>query len=245
MATVTTSVDSGTGGAKIVWVAPSANGATIDAYKIEILNSADTTWTEDLTNCDGSGATIMTNLYCIVPMATLIAAPYSQALDELVEVRISAQNSEGWSTVSTTNTVGALIRTVPTAMATPTRGSSTTETQIQVDWAALTGADTGNSAITSYELLWDNNSGTANILLTDSLVTTYTVTGLTGGLSYLFKVRAKNVYGEGAYSSDATIAASTTPATMDPPTTATLSGSSEIQISWTAPADGSDALDGY
>jgi hypothetical protein len=49
----------------------------------------------------------------------------------------------------------------------------------------------------SYNLYWDNASGTTVYELVDSLVTSFTVTGLTGGLNYSFKVRARNVYGYG------------------------------------------------
>jgi hypothetical protein len=49
-------------------------------------------------------------------------------------------------------------------------------------------------------LYWDNGSGTTNIELINSLVTSYTVTGLTGGATYMFMVRASNIYGYGAFS---------------------------------------------
>jgi len=73
-----------------------------------------------------------------------------------------------------------------------------TDTTITVQWTALTGTQTGNSPILSYNLYWDNSSGTAVYELTDSFVTTFTVTGLTGGQNYIFKVRARNVYGYGS-----------------------------------------------
>jgi len=61
----------------------------------------------------------------------------------------------------------------------------------------LTGTQTGNSPILSYNLYWDNASGSTVYELEDELVTTFTVTGLTGGQNYSFKVRARNVYGYG------------------------------------------------
>jgi hypothetical protein len=74
-----------------------------------------------------------------------------------------------------------------------------------VKWTGLTGLSTGNSAILSYNLYWDNGSGTTNVQLTDSLITSYTVIGLTGGQSYKFKVRARNIYGYGDWSTDVII----------------------------------------
>ncbi len=76
----------------------------------------------------------------------------------------------------------------------------------------MTGTAAGNSDILSYSLYWDNGSGTSNIELTDSLVTSYTVSGLTGGATYLFKVRARNVYGYGTFSSELTFVPSDVPA---------------------------------
>ena len=67
----TTSINSATGSVKIVWTAPSTNGDNIDSYTINILENDGTTWTAETTDCDGSDSTIMSNLYCIVPMATL------------------------------------------------------------------------------------------------------------------------------------------------------------------------------
>jgi len=59
MTTVTTSIDSSTGGVKIVWTAPHDGSSTIDAYLIEIADSTSTTWTADTTNCNAASSPIM------------------------------------------------------------------------------------------------------------------------------------------------------------------------------------------
>jgi hypothetical protein len=64
----------------------------------------------------------------------------------------------------------------------------------------LISPNNGNSDVTSYSLYWDNSSGTPNILLVKSLTNTFTVTGLTGGNTYLFVVQATNIYGTGELS---------------------------------------------
>jgi hypothetical protein len=48
---------------------------------------------------------------------------------------------------------------------------SKTETEITLAWSPLIGVATGNSVITSYNLYWDNNSGTVNILVVSGLMT--------------------------------------------------------------------------
>lgn len=83
-------------------------------------------------------------------MSTLIATPFNLVLDSLVKVRVSAVNAAGSGTVSSTNTIGARIRTIPATMNLPQRGALTSTTRIQVTWSALTAPTTGNSAILSY-----------------------------------------------------------------------------------------------
>jgi hypothetical protein len=153
MAAVTTSIDALTGGVTISWVAPSSNSESIDAYIIKISDSTNSNYYEDTTDCDGSTTTVITNMACTIPMSTLTSSPYNLVFGDLVDVIASAHNSNGYGSYSPDNTAGATIRTVPAAMATPTRGTSTTASQIEIDWTALTlTADTGNSAITSYNL---------------------------------------------------------------------------------------------
>jgi hypothetical protein len=68
-------------------------------------------------------------------------------------------------------------------MATPTRGSATSASQIQILWTALTtAAETGSSTILSYNLYWDNGlGGDPAIQVTDSLVTSFIINGVTTG----------------------------------------------------------------
>ena len=54
MNSVTTTIDLTTGGIKITWTAPNSNSDPITRYIIEIGDKTATTWTETLTNCNGS-----------------------------------------------------------------------------------------------------------------------------------------------------------------------------------------------
>ena len=62
------------------------------------------------------------------------------------------------------NTAGAKLDTVPIQMTGPTVNVvDSTTTNIEIDWVALTSdADTGGSAITSYEVMYDQ--GTDNFI---------------------------------------------------------------------------------
>src|SRR5437762_1734809 len=102
-------------------------------------------------------------------------------------------------------------------MSAPVSGSSTSESQIEVTWSALTTPSNGGSTITSYNLQWD--SGSAGVTWTDvvGISPAYTSTsiilstGITAGSTYRFKVRAQNDIGWGSFSSSASIKAATTP----------------------------------
>ena len=113
---------------------------------------------------------------------------------------------------------------------------SYSDLEIIISWQALSGADAGNSAILSYNLYWNaGNSTTAVILVTDTLINTLSFTSLQGGVEYIFKVRAKNVYGYGEFSNEIGIDAVDIPAKVDI-TTVTLAVTNVI-IDWNAPFD--------
>lgn len=74
-----------------------------------------------------------------------------------------------------------------------TRGSQTSESQIEVFWSALTGTSTGGSSIDTYNLQWDAGSNGASWndihgqTGSESLALTYIQTsGITAGETYQF-----------------------------------------------------------
>jgi hypothetical protein len=142
-----------------------------------------------------------------------------------------------WSVVFTTSVTGS-----PTAVvATPGNGQAT------VSWTAPT--NTGGSTITGYDVEYSSNGGgswtSASTAFHSSTATTQTVTGLTNGTSYTFRVAAINAVGTGTYS--AASAAVTADGLPGAPSnvTATASGT-QATVSWTAPANpGSSPITGY
>ena len=144
-------------------------------------------------------------------------------------------NARGYGAYSEVNTAGATIETTPVAMAGPSFDPSTsTNTQIVLTWAALTGVNAGGSSvsITSYDLQWDQGTSTwQSLTSTTGSVTTYTVTALTGGTTYQFKIAATNKYGTGPYSSAVSIVAAQAPAQPAAPTVTI--DSIYVKIAWT------------
>ena len=113
----------------------------------------------------------------------------------------------------------------------PTEGPLTSHNQIEVNWLALTTPlEIGNSPILSYMLLWDNNSGSVDITVTDSDTLTSLITGLDQGNDYKFKVSARNIYGYGPFSDEVTIRASDVPDAMS--MVNIISVAQELKIVW-------------
>lgn len=181
MDAVVISTDTATGGAKITFTEPEDNSLSIDYYLIEIFEfGSSSTYTESA-SCDGSDSTTITNMYCIVPMTELTTV-FSYTLGQTIIARAKAHNTDGFSnTYSDDNTSGATATTVPAAMSTP-QYTALTESSVTITWTALaTDSEIGGSGITSYNLYWDNGSGSTTISLLDADQTSTDITGLTAG----------------------------------------------------------------
>jgi len=135
--------------------------------------------------------------------------------NQTIAIRVLATNKLGQRQYS--QVVESIrVRTVPTIMQPVNRGDQTTETQVEVNWLALSSeAEIGNSPILSYQLVWDKATGTANIVASSTMQLTKLLIGLTPGQDYKFKVCARNIYGCGPYSQTVTIRASSIPDTMN------------------------------
>jgi titin len=71
-------------------------------------------------------------------------------------------------------------------------------TSLGLTWSA--GATDGGAAVLDYTITFDQATGTDVVLASGILGTTYTATGLTAGLTYRFKVQARNTFGLSTYS---------------------------------------------
>ena len=159
--------------------------------------------------------------------------------------RVAAVNAAGTGMYSVVSAAVTPFTTpdAPTAVA-----GVVGNTQVVVSWTAP--ADNGGSAIIQYQVSYapqgSNDYGTwSTATATQSSSASFTVTGLTNGTSYKFKVAATNAAGDGSYStSSSAVSAYTTP---DAPTSVTgTAGEGEVALSWAAPAsNGGNSITDY
>ena len=230
-----TATASGTTTIDLTWTAPADDGGSvITGYKIEVSPNGSTGWTDRVAN------TGTTTTYSHTGLSAGTTRHY----------RVSAINANGTGAASnvddaTTDDAATTVPGAPTSLTATASGTTT----IDLTWTAP--ADDGGSAITGYKIEVSPNgtSSWTNRVADTGTTTTYSHTGLSAGTTRYYRVSVINSVGTGAASNvdNATTddAATTVPGA---PTslTATASGTTTINLSWTAPADdGGSAITGY
>lgn len=140
-----------------------------------------------------------------------------------------------YSRTSTTNITRLAFTTAPVAPSTPSAPTATRGNgQVALSWTA---PSNGGSAITDYEIDYSSNSGSSWDVFADgtSSATSATVTGLTNGTAYVFRIRAVNAAGT---SSSSPASSSVTPAAVPSAPTGVAGnfGNGQVALSWTAPS---------
>lgn len=161
------------------------------------------------------------------------------------DIRISGINSIGTGPASSTATATpATVPGAPTAVS-GTRGNAS----INVTWTAP--SSNGGAILTDYVIEWKTASGGSWATFADGLSTSTsaTITGLTNGTAYIFRVSAVNAQGTStAAAGSGSVVPATTP---NAPTSVTVTpnltlGVSRIDIAFSAPADnGGDTITNY
>ncbi len=218
----------------LFWTAPTnTGGAAITGYQIEVSPNGTSNW-DDLVEDTQSTKTTYTH--------TGLDAGTTR------HYRVRARNSEGAGAASSTDDATTLPATVPAAPA-DLIATADGATTINLSWKAPT--NTGGIPLTGYQMEVSPNGNTWTPVTPAHTGTgrTYSHTGLRANTTQYYRVYARNAKGLGAASNTANATTSAATATAPgAPTglTATASGQTTINLSWTAPTNtGGAAITGY
>ena len=76
----------------ISWTQPYNGGSVLSAYTILILTSDGLTFAQEMTVCDGTKASIVINNVCVIPISTLMTAPFNLPWGSSIYAKITATN---------------------------------------------------------------------------------------------------------------------------------------------------------
>ena len=215
----------GNGQVTLSWTAPVFNGgAAITDYMVEYSIDAGTSWATFADGLSVATSAVVTGLTGGIPHLFRVAA-----------VNVAGLGAYGVSAAVTPVTVAG----APTGVS-----GVAGNREVVVSWT--TPVSNGGAAITDYAVQFSSNGGTSWTTFADgvSASTSTTVTGLTNGTAYVFRVAAINVVGTGAYGQSATVTPRTVAGT--PTGLAGIAGDRQVTLSWSAPAsNGGAAITDY
>ncbi|MBG6103361.1 hypothetical protein IW249_003775 [Micromonospora vinacea] len=197
---------------------------------------------------------------------TIGTAAEQQAGTSVVLLPCSSGPAAGCFTVNPNGTLGISAMPARSSPATVTvsvvtRGSAGSANYVYASAPGTPATPTATAGVTSATVTWtapaNNGSPITGYLITpirdgvtqptvtfDASTTSRTLTGLTAGSSYAFRVAAVNAYGTGAASPpSAAVVPYTVPGA--PTNASATAGTNAATVSWTAPANGGSPITGY
>lgn len=140
----------------------------------------------EVTGCDGSQQSVIDSAYCEIPKENLAQSPHDIPWGSNLYIKVVAENSAGQGPESDLS-APVYYERIPDAPVIEQDLTQSTANQITVKWYAP--VETGGNPLLDYSLFWDAGLGGAFSTIQSGLtVTEYTMTGLTTGTTYRFKV---------------------------------------------------------
>ena len=171
----------------ITWSEPAINGDEITSYTILIRGEDSATYYTETNDCDGSDALIISSQQCSINVSHLRAAPFNLPWGTNVHAKIIASNTKGDSIESNPGK-GAIITTKPDAPINIGEDLTfRTSTTLGLTWSE--GVSNGGDVIYDYKISYAPDDGSAYTVLASGVTNRYyTVTSLTSGVYYNFKI---------------------------------------------------------
>lgn len=139
-------------------------------------------------------------------------------LGELIDAKVQAVNTKGYSVLSDPTSSVVYYQGVPQQAVTGITGVSS-QTSITLSWLPLTGAvPTGYSPIIGYDIYMDSGSGFGSVIQTATSTSSVSILAtITSSTTYTFKIIPRNIFGSGPSSSLFSIVAADLPDQPVPP----------------------------
>ena len=200
------------------------------------------TFSQHLTDCDGSKPAIVSALNCSIPITILRAANYSLPWGSSVFAQVVATNIYGDSATSNPGN-GAIILTIPDAPTSIVEIMALKSGKtISLSWAD--GSKDGGSPVIDYRISYNSNGTTTYDILVSSLkVKSYTASELTEGKNYTFVIQSRNEFDYSQYSTPCTSLAGWRPYQPVAPTTSVIGN--QLLVQWSAPFENGSPLISY
>lgn len=152
-------------------------------------------------------------------------------------------NSKGWSVLSLPNTIGVVAQTAPTSAPSNFTGISTLNS-IDLTWNnLLLNSDTGYNQVTSYEIYWDEGFGGSLTYLNTTTTNVYSLLNLNNAITFTFKIRGINLFGQGPFTSSISIETIGPPDKMNEVTV--IQSGTQVTIQWQIPPSNGGQIDSF
>jgi len=212
----------GDGQASLSWRVPTSNGGSaITDYVIQTSTNGGATWTDFVDSVSTTTTATVTRLTNGTSHVFRVAAKTGQGQGE-------------WSSTS------AAVTPLGRASAPLSVRGTAGDAKVDLTWTVP--ASNGGATITDYIVESSSDAGVNWTIFTDgeSARAAATVTGLTNGRSYLFRVTAVTSFGQGVRSVSSSAVIPVRPASA-PLALGTTVGDGQILLNWTAPASNGGA----
>jgi hypothetical protein len=77
---------------QVSWQLTNTNGSPVTNFKVHIKENSSDTYTLEAADCDGTQASVISAMSCIVTDTVFTAAPYSYTTGSQIYVKVSAVN---------------------------------------------------------------------------------------------------------------------------------------------------------